>query len=238
MAQVKIEERGCRGCTMCVDLCPVSVFEAQEEVHKAAVVRPEDCIGCLSCFYVCPSQAVSVTDIEVLRPFHRIEKHAALAEKLLGAATAASTLGPAACAEAELDVAGRLHALAAAVMDVFGTGFASIGRRAGTLAATHLPEIHGEDSLEAVLARMQRDFAHSFTFDHRVEGPRVALRFHPCALCKVVEDKGEKVGDAVLCKLFHEYWAGLVGAFVGRSFSYKVPQAGKECLVELELRGA
>ena len=237
MAHVTIEERGCRGCTLCVDLCPVSVFEAQDELHKARVVREEDCIGCLSCFHVCPSQAVRVTDTEMLLPFHRIEHHAALCEKLLGTTSPSRALAAQDYDEAAADVAGRLHALAAAVMDVFGKGFASIGRRAGALAAIHLPEICGEDSLETVLGRMQRDFAHSFTFDYEIDGSRVNLRFHPCGLCKVVEDKGDTVGEAVLCKLFHEYWAGLVGAFVGKSFSLEVPQAGKECLVQLQVRG-
>ena len=56
MATVTIIERGCRGCSLCVDVCPVDVFEQNAAKQKAEVARPKDCIGCLSCVYVCPAR--------------------------------------------------------------------------------------------------------------------------------------------------------------------------------------
>jgi Fe-S-cluster-containing hydrogenase component 2 len=236
MIQVEIEARGCRGCAMCVDICPVQVFERDDALQQATVQRSEDCIGCLSCRYACPSGCVSVNGAEELRPFHRIEAHVALVERFLQAKTATGTLAQEDFDEAWQDVSGRLNALAGAIIEVFGTGYASIGRRAGSLAAIHLPEIHGEDGLDVVLNRMQKQFAQAFRFDYALKGDDVQLTFQPCGLCQIVEDAGQKVGDAVLCKLFHEYWTGLLSEFVGKSYAWKLPQAGRTCVMELSVR--
>jgi len=51
MPTVTIEETGCRGCTLCVDTCPVDVFTLNEEKNIAEESHGNDCIGCLSCYY-------------------------------------------------------------------------------------------------------------------------------------------------------------------------------------------
>lgn len=43
---------------MCVDICPVVVFE--KEKSKIAVKKPTDCIGCRACEVQCPKQAIVV----------------------------------------------------------------------------------------------------------------------------------------------------------------------------------
>src|SRR5512136_2895405 len=83
MAKMTVADKGCRGCTLCGDICPVKLFEFHDGQNTPAVARQEDCIGCLSCFYICPSGCIEISDIDVLRPFHRIEENAALIEKFL-----------------------------------------------------------------------------------------------------------------------------------------------------------
>jgi NAD-dependent dihydropyrimidine dehydrogenase PreA subunit len=233
MPAVRIIDRGCRGCELCVDLCPVKVFERTAN-DIAAVVRERDCIGCLSCIYLCPSRCIEVDDVPLLRPFHRIEEHAALIEKFLQEKSGTSTLTEADWEEARKDVAARLFALSATVLETIGRGHKAIGRRAGALAAAHFPEMYEEAGLDKVLSSMQHRFRDAFEFDYSVAGESANLNFHPCGLCRIVEDAGEKVGEAVLCQLFHEYWAGVLGAFVGVQYRCEVPEAGKTCRMELK----
>jgi len=131
MPTVSIIDHGCRGCTMCVDICPVDVFDYDEAQELARVSRDKDCIGCLSCGYVCPSQCVEVSDYEELRPFHRIEGHAQLVERFLQQKTVAATLTEADIEEARLDVAARLLALSKTVVETIGRGHRAVGRRSG-----------------------------------------------------------------------------------------------------------
>ena len=60
MPVVKIEDKGCRGCTLCVDICPADVFDFEDSSMLAKATREIDCIGCFSCFYICPSQCISI----------------------------------------------------------------------------------------------------------------------------------------------------------------------------------
>jgi NAD-dependent dihydropyrimidine dehydrogenase PreA subunit len=234
MAKIAVAEKGCRGCTLCGEICPVKLFEFHEGQDYPAVVRQEDCIGCLSCFYICPSRCIEVSDVETLRPFHRIEGHAALVEKFLQEKLAVRSLAPADLDEAYKDVSARLVALSGTIVELLGTGYKAVGRQSGTLAAAHLPEVYDEKGLEHVLSGMQRLFRGAFAFDYSVAGEKVELTFHPCGLCQIVEGEGWKVGDAVLCSVFHEFWVGLLSAFAGKPYRYQVPAAGASCKMELQ----
>ena len=89
-------------------------------------------------------------------------------------------------------------------------------------------------TIEHVLAGKVKDFAVGpFDFDFTTSGGSAALTFHPCGLCRVVGSLGEKPGEAVLCHLFHVYWAGLVSAFLGGRYRCEVPSAGEVCRMEL-----
>lgn len=229
MPTVRIEERGCRGCTLCVELCPVKVFEFREAEARAVVGDQERCIGCLSCFYVCPSQCIEVDEYVRLRPFHRLEEHAELLRKFLQTQPLAETLTEADVDEAWSDVTARLAALSDTVLETIGTGYRAVGRRSGAMAANHMPEMYEQAGLELVLQALQRRFAHAFSFEYKLGDGSADLTFRPCGLCRVVETQGGKVGDAVLCKLFHDYWAGLLSAFVGTRYKCDVPVAGPVC---------
>jgi len=229
MPSVHIDEPGCRGCTLCVDVCPVEVFDYQEERGLASVRHQERCIGCLSCAYACPSQCVEVSDYLALRPFHRIEGHAALIRKFLQEKPLEDHLTGEDLEEAWLDLSARLLALSDTITETIGTGFRAVARRAGTIAAGHLPEMYEAHGFAEVLGKLRSRFAHAFTFDFDIDGDSAALHFKPCGLCRVVESHGEKVGDALLCNLFHEYWVGLLSAFVDRPYRCEVPVAGPSC---------
>jgi ferredoxin len=233
MARVTLEEPGCRGCSLCVETCPVQVFALADGAEVPTVAAQESCIGCLSCAYDCPSQCIEVAEILSLRPFHRIEQHARLVRRFLQRQTAAEALTEADVEEAWHDVAARLGALSATVTETLGSGYRAVARRAGTMAAAHLPEMYEEAGLDGVLTGMQRQLGSAFAFDFTLDDGRAALRLDPCGLCRVVEERGEALGEAVLCQLFHEYWAGLLSAFLGARYRCQVAVSGSTCNMDL-----
>lgn len=236
MATVKIIENGCRGCTLCKDICPVDVFDMDEDKNLAIVSHSEDCIGCLSCTYLCPSQCIDISDVEHIRPFHRIEKNVAFVEQFLQMPVASTHL-----TEEELLVAYReigllLTSFSSAIYEVLGRGHKSVGRRAGIVAATHLPEMYGQKNTDALMARIKERFGASFDFDYTVSNNTIKISVKPCGLLSPLRKVGLEPGNSDLCLLFHEYWAGLISAFTGKKYSYTVDEAGESCKLIFEAK--
>ncbi len=61
MYEVIVDNDKCIGCGECVDICPVEVYELQDE--KSVPVNAEDCVGCESCIEVCEQEAITVREI-------------------------------------------------------------------------------------------------------------------------------------------------------------------------------
>jgi 2-oxoglutarate ferredoxin oxidoreductase subunit delta len=62
--RIRIIPRYCKGCEICVKLCPTQVLGM--EMFKAKVVDIEKCIICMACELRCPDFAVSVEKKEPL----------------------------------------------------------------------------------------------------------------------------------------------------------------------------
>jgi len=56
---IVINRDWCKGCGICVHLCPKKVLEL-DRADKAVAVRPEDCICCRMCELRCPDLAIEV----------------------------------------------------------------------------------------------------------------------------------------------------------------------------------
>jgi 2-oxoglutarate ferredoxin oxidoreductase subunit delta len=56
---IEINRDWCKGCGICVHLCPKKVLELDTK-DKAVVMRPEDCICCRMCELRCPDLAIEV----------------------------------------------------------------------------------------------------------------------------------------------------------------------------------
>ncbi len=62
----KIDADRCKGCGLCVTICPKDVLEISEKVNTkgyfpAFQARPEDCIKCALCCSMCPDVAITIT---------------------------------------------------------------------------------------------------------------------------------------------------------------------------------
>jgi NAD-dependent dihydropyrimidine dehydrogenase PreA subunit len=62
MYTIEVDQEKCIGCEECVNVCPVDVFEMQDE--KSVPVNVEECIGCESCIEVCEQDAITVTEVD------------------------------------------------------------------------------------------------------------------------------------------------------------------------------
>jgi ferredoxin len=83
MLEMQINEKACRGCRLCVDVCPTECFLFDEENEKAQVDKIGNCIACLSCTYICPSGAIEHRNHKVVRNFYRNVEFCERMEKFL-----------------------------------------------------------------------------------------------------------------------------------------------------------
>jgi NAD-dependent dihydropyrimidine dehydrogenase PreA subunit len=65
MVKVKVDWEKCDVHGVCVDVCPVEVFELQNppeypETEKSVPVREDECILCMACVTSCPTEAITV----------------------------------------------------------------------------------------------------------------------------------------------------------------------------------
>lgn len=57
---VLINNVWCKGCSLCVGVCPKSVLELSDR-QKSMPVKEDDCIGCRQCENICPDLAITIT---------------------------------------------------------------------------------------------------------------------------------------------------------------------------------
>jgi NAD-dependent dihydropyrimidine dehydrogenase PreA subunit len=62
MYKVEVDKEKCTGCEDCISICPVDVFEMENE--KSVPVNEEECIGCESCVEACEQEAITITEAD------------------------------------------------------------------------------------------------------------------------------------------------------------------------------
>jgi NAD-dependent dihydropyrimidine dehydrogenase PreA subunit len=55
-----VDPEKCEGCGECVDICPMEVFEMQNE--KSVAVNADACEGCESCVETCEPGAITLEE--------------------------------------------------------------------------------------------------------------------------------------------------------------------------------
>ena len=66
MSRIEIDQDRCKGCGLCVHVCPRKIIVLQQDklnsrgFHPAGVVAMERCIGCAFCATICPDSCIEV----------------------------------------------------------------------------------------------------------------------------------------------------------------------------------
>ena len=63
-----IDDERCKGCELCVTVCPKKVLELSDESNAMGYfpvkqARPEDCVFCTTCCIMCPDVAITINKI-------------------------------------------------------------------------------------------------------------------------------------------------------------------------------
>ncbi|NLV98468.1 MAG: 4Fe-4S binding protein [Clostridiaceae bacterium] len=64
--RVEFRTDWCKGCELCVPVCPVNIIFIDESVtnskgyHPATVTAMDECIGCANCGRICPDSIITV----------------------------------------------------------------------------------------------------------------------------------------------------------------------------------
>lgn len=66
--ELTIEAAWCKGCDICVKLCPERCLALDPMTQVAVLARPEQCTGCRVCEWLCPDFAIAVRRTEIERP--------------------------------------------------------------------------------------------------------------------------------------------------------------------------
>jgi hypothetical protein len=182
----------------------------------------------------CPSQCIQISDVDRQRPFYRIDENIRFTENFLQVEATSEDLTKEEWEYARKDVSMTLTALAKAIQQVFGNGTEAIAFHAGALAAPHFPEVYEVKEPEEKLQRLRQRLRHCFDFDFQKDGDNLEFTFTSCGIHHVVQDAGnEKVGDALLCHLFHDFWTSLVGSYCDVEYNYKTEEIGTQCKLVL-----
>ncbi|MDR0888485.1 MAG: 4Fe-4S binding protein [Coriobacteriales bacterium] len=66
MARISVDMTFCKGCGLCVDVCPQTIMQLDQEVitskgyHPAKCIDQDACTACLSCAMMCPDVAITI----------------------------------------------------------------------------------------------------------------------------------------------------------------------------------
>ena len=66
MIEIVVNPKYCKGCSICIDVCPRKVLQPSKEINAKGYTLPEAvnievCTQCQLCEIVCPDFAIAVT---------------------------------------------------------------------------------------------------------------------------------------------------------------------------------
>lgn len=67
MAKITFNKLRCKGCELCISVCPKKLLKQADEINSLGfkpveITDPEQCIGCASCAVICPDAVISIED--------------------------------------------------------------------------------------------------------------------------------------------------------------------------------
>jgi len=67
LIRIMINDKYCKGCGICIEMCPRGVLQFSEKINEKGYHIPypknlEKCIACHQCEMYCPDQAITVVE--------------------------------------------------------------------------------------------------------------------------------------------------------------------------------
>ncbi len=69
LKRVTFNEERCKGCMLCIGVCPKKIIEIDtgtinKKGFNPASIKPDgECIGCMSCVTICPDVAITIEEV-------------------------------------------------------------------------------------------------------------------------------------------------------------------------------
>lgn len=65
MAKITIDKDKCKGCLLCISVCPKNLISADKKLNRHGVkpvkfMESDECIGCMMCAIICPDCCIEV----------------------------------------------------------------------------------------------------------------------------------------------------------------------------------
>lgn len=65
MFKIVIDKERCKGCSLCISVCPKELIKATSLFNKKGygvveIEKREECLGCQQCAIVCPEGAIEI----------------------------------------------------------------------------------------------------------------------------------------------------------------------------------
>ncbi|UCH94650.1 MAG: ferredoxin family protein [Candidatus Aminicenantes bacterium] len=238
MAQINIDEKACRGCELCVDECPTKVFEYDAENNLPVIARKDDCIECLSCYYICPSTAIGLEDVEISGEFYRdlsiqerIKKFLLARDPYMGRELIAHDYE-----QALKDMFVRIQAMSDVYHHIAGKSLPALGTSAGQVMARQFPAVKPINTIEDALKALQVELnpAWVFSFDLANNGSSLKIKIEDCFVRESCQFLERPLGEN-LCVLFGGYMMGYLFARISQRLKIMNVNPGSSCTYEIKI---
>ncbi len=65
MAKIKLNQKWCKGCGLCIEICPKNIYDREPKVstkgfREIVIKNPELCSQCMLCELLCPDLAITI----------------------------------------------------------------------------------------------------------------------------------------------------------------------------------
>lgn len=68
--RISFNENTCKGCSLCVDACPIHILKLDTSrvnvigYTPAIIFKPDDCIACQNCVVMCPDSVITLERLD------------------------------------------------------------------------------------------------------------------------------------------------------------------------------
>jgi NAD-dependent dihydropyrimidine dehydrogenase PreA subunit len=206
--EVRIDEKACVGCTMCVDICPTRVFESNDDESVPRVSSPGECFGCLSCSELCPATAIKHTGLLLSENYHHDRYALQLAAKMgrpprdLNVPDDESQVN-----QALQDLGVRLLSVASVLKQTLGQSLPSVGTKAGMSLAAQFPRYQPITTLLEACTYLEQALAPAWDLSLAVADDQLTITVKQCYVRSLCQSEGLELGGDI-CTLFYNYLAG------------------------------